>query len=114
MKFLYGKLPLLLLASTLLSQFASAKPSQMSEWIVEGPDEDNNATIYLSREFTRVTGVFPNIPASSSDTRESLSGTFIVGQYKYIFHKPTFAGSGVLADEVITTNILVISKCWSN
>lgn len=69
-------------------------------------DEDKTAIIYLSTKFVWINASFNVVTASPSDTRESLSGTFHVGQFRYIFKKPEITGGSVLADEILATNIL--------
>jgi hypothetical protein len=101
------KLSFCLLTAALFSTVPlMAQSAEKSEWVAHGQDEDKTATIYLSTKFVPMTGTFEVVPASPTDARDSLSGTFLVGQFRYVFNKPEIIVGNILADEILTTNIL--------
>ncbi len=83
-----------------------AKPGVGNDWVVDGPDQSNTATIYLSKTFIPTTGTYKVIPQSPDDPRETITGKFLIGQYKYLYKKPTDTGGAILVDETISTVIL--------
>jgi hypothetical protein len=96
----------LVISATGGASAAHASSVAKRDWVQALPNGDQFATAFLSTKFERTSGSFAAIPASSSDLRVSLSGSFIVGQTKTVLKMPKLTAGKILADEIITIDIL--------
>jgi hypothetical protein len=85
---------------------ALASDTPAASWIKDEMDLDGSAQIYLSPAFTTIKGKFKAMPESITDTRDSIEGNFIVGEYRYLFKKPEAGKDGKMSDELVSTEIL--------
>jgi hypothetical protein len=86
------------------SVLAGATPAP--SWIKDEIDLDGSAQIYLSSAFTSLKGKFRAMPESFTDTRETIEGKFIIGEYRYLFKEPETGKDGTMSDELVSTEIM--------
>jgi hypothetical protein len=97
---------ILALAASLLTATAWAKgaPEQQS-WVRGERSLEGDSTIYLSKKFVKKDGTFAATPESMQDKNTSISGSFLVGSYKYVYDRPA-KESGQWVDELLMTDLL--------
>jgi hypothetical protein len=88
------------------SSNASAGDLPTASWIKDEMTLDSAAQIYLSPAFTTIKGKFKAMPESITDTRDSIDGNFLVGEYRYLFKKPEAGKDGTMSDELVSTEVL--------
>lgn len=76
-----------------------------ADWIDDGPSIDGDAKIQMSKTFTMQSGKFKATPESMLDKKDSISGNFLVGSYRYVYKKAE-KDNGQLVDEMVSTEIM--------
>lgn len=66
----------------------------------------DGSTYYLNTKFSQKSGSFNAIPESALDDRKSVSGTFLVGTFRFVLDAPEKDMHGIVYDEKITTSII--------
>ena len=93
---------LLVLAAPAALAKEAAKPS----WIKDEISVDGSAQIYLNAAFAPIKGKFKAVPESITDRKDSIEGSFLLGEYRYLFKKPETGKDGKLSDELVSTEVL--------
>ncbi len=99
-------------AMVLAALIASATPgalandSDKAAWIKDELSADGTAQIYLNTAFTSTKGKFKAVPESIMDRKDTIEGSFLLGEYRYMFLKPETGQDGKLSDELVSTEIL--------
>lgn len=89
-----------------MSPAALARESSDASWIKDEISVDGSAQIYLSPVFSTINGRFKAVPESIIDTKDAIEGDFLLGEYRYLFKKPTTGKNGKLSDELVSTEVL--------
>lgn len=84
---------------------AMAAPASQS-WVKDEAALEPGAQIYLGTQFGSKKGTFKSQPESMLDTSDSIAGSFVVADYRYVYSKPERDGSGKLFDELVSTEVL--------
>lgn len=76
----------------LFVSFGAAAQSS-DEWVkakseVKLPGDTSAGQTYFSTRFSHKTGKFSAMPESMTDSRQSISGKFLVGKFMYTYSKP--------------------------
>ena len=93
---------LLVLAAPAALAKEAAKPS----WIKDEISVDGSAQIYLNAAFAPIKGKFKAVPESITDRKDSIEGSFLLGEYRYMFKKPETGTDGKVSDELVSTEVL--------
>ena len=87
-----------------------AKDTIATAWVKDEQSLDRSAQIYLNPAFTPIKGKFKAVPESVMDRKDTIEGSFLVGEYRYVFNKPERDKDGKLSDELISTEVLDCNK----
>lgn len=93
---------LLVLAAPAALAKEAAKPS----WIKDEISVDGSAQIYLNAAFAPIKGKFKAVPESITDRKDSIAGSLLLGEYRYMFKTPETGKDGMLSDELVSTEVL--------
>jgi hypothetical protein len=69
-----------------------ATPAHAADWINAGTSLEGDAKIELNKTFSKKAGNFKAIPESVVDKKKSITGSFVVGTYRYIYSTPQQEG----------------------
>jgi hypothetical protein len=95
----------------LASAISAGVPKSDEQWVEDERSIDGGATIYLNKIFSSKSGTFNAVPESMLDSKDKLSGSFIVGSYRYVHDEPT-TQNGIEYDESISTEILECNEFY--
>lgn len=87
-----------------------AKDTPATSWIKDEQSLDQAAQIYLNPAFTPIKGKFKAVPESIMDTKDTIEGNFLIGEYRYVYNQPERGKDGKLSDELISTEVLDCDK----
>lgn len=85
---------------------APAKESDKAAWIKDELSLDGSAQIYLNAAFAPIKGKFKAVPESITNRKDSIEGSFLLGEYRYMFKKPETGKDGKVSDELVSTEVL--------
>lgn len=97
---------------TFAAFLVSAAPTALAEeasntsWIKDEVSLDGSAQTYLNTTFTPIKGKFKALPESIMDRKDTIEGSFLLGEYRYVFKKPETGEDGKISDERVATEIL--------
>lgn len=75
-------------------------------WVKDEATLEPGAQIYLGTGFAVKKGKFKAMPESMLDTKNSIEGSFVVANYRFVYQKPIKDQSGKMFDELISTELL--------
>jgi hypothetical protein len=101
----YSQVVVLSLLLTMGLPAQSQDAQAVQSWVKDERAVDGGATIYLGKRFGSKSGTFRATPESMLDTKDKISGNFIVGQYRYVYDKP-LSQDGLTFNELIATELL--------
>ena len=64
------------------------------QWVKNEATLDAEARIDLGTDFTKIKGTFRATPESMLDAKDSINGTFLVGQYRHVYQRPVASAAG--------------------
>lgn len=101
----------LVIALPIAALLVSVAPAALAKetgnvWIKDELSVDGGARIYLNAAFTPIKGKFKAVPESMIDKKDTIEGSFLLGEYRYLFNKPETGKDGTLSDELVSTEIL--------
>jgi hypothetical protein len=91
---------------TIMAFSAMANAANQQPWIRDEASSDHSAYIYLSKDFSTKVGQFKAMAESVLAKEDTLKGEFLVGTYRYVYKRPVRQDGGVMADELISTELL--------
>jgi hypothetical protein len=92
--------------AAILAGDAAAKPSHADDtWVKDGRTNDNVASVFLNKAFSKKTGTFKSMPESMLEAEGTVSGEFLVGTYRFSYDTPISEGP-IQFDELISVELL--------